>query len=194
MKGGAIEFSFIPFTPNGRQNLSNVYTKQGTNLLLFIDGTKDTFFNTFRRVKFSKSCSKVYFYLTDDGERIEDPPTPFQLIYQTDNIVYQYNTTEIKRLRLVKQNSQMSEDDVKKLLTVTPQMLGTSITSIETLNQNPTYRQWEAELYHAIVNGQISIDQIINFYFKQNGSPNFSGRSASKFWTKFHQKYERDFF
>ena len=88
----------------------------------------------------------------------------------------------------------MSEEDVRRLLTVTPVMVGTTFTSIETLNQNPTYRQWEKDLHNAIVNGEISIDQIINFYFKQNGSPNFSGRSASKFWTKFHQKYERVFF
>ena len=44
MKGGAIVFSFIPFSKNGIQNSSKAYTKQGHTMLLFIDGTRDTFF------------------------------------------------------------------------------------------------------------------------------------------------------
>jgi len=193
MKGGAIEFSFIPFTPNGRQNLSKVYTKQGTKLLLFIDGTQDTFFNTFRRVKFSKSCSKVYFYLTDYGQRIEDH-TPFQLIYQTDNLVYQYNTTEVNRLRLVKQNSLIKDTaEVERLLNVTLKMLN---ENLQNLNSNPEYQHWERQLYDAIISGQISIDQIYNFLYEGgNNHKRFkAGKYVGAFWTKFHQKYEREFF
>ena len=86
----------------------------------------------------------------------------------------------------------MSDEDVAELLKVTPAMANQY--TLLNMNKNPKYIEWETKLYNLIMNGQISIDQIINFYYKKNGSPNFSGRSSGKFWTKFHNKYERDFF
>jgi hypothetical protein len=181
MKGGAIVFSFIPFNKNGNQNSSGVYTKQGTKTLQFIDGSRDTFFNTYIRVKNLKSCSKVYFYLTDDGRSIEDP-TPFQLIYQTDNKVYQYNTTEINRVRLVQQESEMSDDQVRKEFVLFHYTPGIIKHGTVASNDNPFYAEWDAKLYDAIFNGKISIDQLYNIIDKP-------GKIGSKFWIAFKHKY-----
>ena len=183
MRGGAIEFSFIPFTKNGNQSSSGIYTKQGTKRLQFIDGTQDSFFNTYIRVKNLKSWSKVYFYLTDDGRYIEDQ-TPFQLIYnQTDNKVYQYNTTEINRLRLVQQHSPMSYDDFKKKFSITHITPGIKSYGSNPNNSNPFYLDWDAKLYNAIFNGEISIDQLYNFL---NDDP---GKILVNFWIAFKRKY-----
>jgi len=193
MKGGAIEFLLIGFpieTPNGIVPAPAPLQMAGNSVLYFIDGTQDTFFNTFRRVKFSKNCSKCY--LVNQGTAIAPRLTPYQLIYDMNGNVYQYAAYNYNISRLVQQTSQMQDKDVVKLLTVTPAMA--SQYSLENMNKNPVYREWETKLYNFIINGQISIDQIINFYYKKNGTSNFSGRSASKFWSKFHSKYERQFF
>jgi hypothetical protein len=183
MKGGAISFSFIPFNKNGNQSSYGIYPKQGKNLLLFIDGTQDSFFNTYIRVKNLKSWSKVYFYLTDDGKRKEDPPTPFQLIYQTDNKVYQYNTTEVNRLRLVQQHSQMLYEDFKEEFKISHSTLGITSYGSNPNNSNPFYRQWDYKLSDAIFNGKISIDQL---YFFLNDNP---GKIVSNFWIAFKRKH-----
>lgn len=48
MKGGAILFDLIAFTDNGIYTLNGPYPQmEGDNVLQFIDGTQDTFFNTF---------------------------------------------------------------------------------------------------------------------------------------------------
>ena len=188
MRGGAIEFSLIPFTQNGRQNLSRVLPKEGSDILQFIDGTQDTFFNTFRRVKFSKSCSKCY--LVNQGGIY----VPYQLIYKEDNNVYQYTANDINRFRLVKQNSQMSQEDVNRLLHVSLEMLNPQI--YQNINSNPVYKQWESNLYSAILEGQISIEQIYNFLYEGgNNHKSFkAGKYVSAFWTKFHNKYKEKFF
>jgi hypothetical protein len=188
MRGGAIEFSLIPFTQNNRQNISRAINKQGSEILQFIDGTQDTFFNTFRRVKFSKSCSKCYL-VNQGGVHI-----PYQLIYKEDNNVYQYTANNIARFRLVKQNSQMSDEDVARLLNVTLEMLNPQ--TYPNPNNNPAYKQWESLLYNAISNGQISIEQIYNFLYTDGNSHKAfkAGKYVSNFWTKFHSKYESVFF
>ena len=61
MKGGAISFSLFGFetdTIHGKIPAPETKIYNGTDQLTFIDRTSDSFFNTFRRVKFSKSCSK----------------------------------------------------------------------------------------------------------------------------------------
>ena len=184
MRGGAIEFSLIPFIQNNRQNMSRAINKQGSEILLFIDGTHDTFFNTFRRVKFSKSCSKCY--LVNQGSVV----VPYQLIYKEDNNVYQYTANDMQRFRLVKQNSQMSDEDVARLMNVTLEMLNSNI------NSNPAYKTWEYNLYEAISKGQISIDQIYNFLYTDGNSHKAfkAGKNVGIFWTKFHSNYEKYFF
>ena len=181
MKGGAIVFSFISFNKNGSQSSSGIYTKQGTKMLQFIDGTQDTFFNTYMRVKNFKICSKVYFYLTDDGSRTEDA-TPFQLIYQTDNKVYQYNTTEINRVRLVQQQSEMTDEQVRSEFVLSHITPGIIKFGSDANNRNPIYAEWDAKLNDAIFNGKISIDQLYNILDN-------SGKIVSKFWIAFKLKH-----
>jgi hypothetical protein len=168
--------------------MSKAINKQGSDILQFIDGTQDTFFNTFRRVKFSKSCSKCY--LVDQGSIF----VPYQLIYNENNNVYQYTANDKNRFRIVKQNSQMSDEGVARLLDVTLQMLNPQ--TYPNPNNNPAYKQWASNLYSAISNGQISIEQIYNFlYTDGNNHKNFkAGKFVSNFWTKFHSRYEREFF
>ncbi len=187
MRGGAIEFSLIPFTDNGSHTLPGPYPQMtGDSVLQFIDKTHDTFFNTFRRVKFSKSCSKCY--LVKQGNR----NVPYQLIYRDGN-VFQYAAYDFNRFRLVKQNSQMSDEDVARLLNVTLEMIqmGTNANI-----RNPAYKQWESNLYSAISTGQISIEQIYNFLYTDGNTHNpfKAGKYVSHFWTAFHRKYEREFF
>jgi len=55
MKGGGIEFELIEYTKNGKQTLPNPFKIKGEQVLEFIDGEKDTFFNTYRRFKFAKT-------------------------------------------------------------------------------------------------------------------------------------------
>ena len=193
MRGGAISFSLLGFeitTPNGIVPAPTPLQIIGNSVLNFIDGTRDTFFNTFRRVKFSKSCSKCY--LVNPGTANAPRLTPYQLIYDMNGNVYQYAAYNYNISRLVQQISQIKDEDVAKILTVTPVMANKY--SLENMNKNPVYKEWETKLYNFIINGQISIDQIITFYHKKNVTSNFSGRSASKFWSKFHSKYERHFF
>jgi hypothetical protein len=177
----------IPFTQNERQNLSRALNKQGSDILQFIDETQDTFFNTFRCVKFSKSCSKCYLVI-QGGMYV-----PYQLIYRDGN-VYQYTANDINRFRLVKQNSQMSQEDVNRLLHVNLEMLNPQL--YPNVNSNPVYKQWESNLYSAILEGQISIEQIYNFLYTDGNShkPFKAGKYVSNFWTKFHNKYEGEFF
>ena len=141
------------------------------------------FFNTYIRVKILKSWSKVYFYLNDNGDIIENH-TPFQLIYhQIDNIVHQYNTTEINRLRLVQQYSQMSYEDFKEEFKISHSTPGIISHGSNAINSNPFYRQWDAKLFDAIFNGKISIDQLYNFL---NDNP---GKIIGNFWIAFKRKY-----
>jgi len=194
MKGGAIEFLLIGFpieTPNGIVPAPAPLQMAGNSVLYFIDGTQDTFFNTFRRVKFSKSCSKCY--LVNQGTAIAPRLTPYQLIYDMNGNVYQYAAYNYNISRVVQQTSQMSDQDVAKLLNVSLEMMQTKTNSY---NGNPAYRRWESELYNAISTGQISIDQIYNFlYTDGNNHKSFkAGKYVSHFWTNFHKKYEREFF
>ena len=189
MKGGAISFTLIGFTSINRNGKDlpapEPIIVNGISLLTFIDQSRDTFFNTFRHVKFSKSCSKCYIL---DGK-------PYQLIYDNSNgNVYQYAVYEFNRFRAVVQNSLMSDEAVSELLNVSLKMLN-SIT-YPNVNSNPAYKEWERQLYDAIINGQISIEQIYNFLYQDgdNHKPFKAGKYVSNFWTKFHQKYEREFF
>jgi hypothetical protein len=193
MRGGAIEFSLIGFsiqTPNGIVPAPAPLQIAGNSVLYFIDGTQDTFFNTFRRVKFSKSSSTCY--LVNQGTEIAPRLAPYQLIYR-DGDVFQYAAYDFNRFRLVQQNSQMSDEDVAKLLNVSLKMIQTETNSH---NGNPAYRKWELELYNAINNGLLTIDQIYNFlYTDGNNHKSFkAGKYVSHFWTIFHKKYEREFF
>jgi hypothetical protein len=88
----------------------------------------------------------------------------------------------------------MSDEGVARLLDVTLQMLNPQ--TYPNPNNNPAYKQWASNLYSAISNGQISIEQIYNFlYTDGNNHKNFkAGKFVSNFWTKFHSRYEREFF
>jgi len=82
---------------------------------------------------------------------------PYQLIYnEFDNNVYQFTANEIIRFKLVQQDSQIKDDDVEKLF-------------INNSNQNLTNKKLEKKLYYAIIDGQISIDQVLRFFFN-NGN------------------------
>jgi hypothetical protein len=180
-------YGFTSRNRNGREiPAPELVPVNGANELQFIDGTRDTFFNTFRRVKFSKSCSKCYFV----NER------PYQLIYNSNNNVYQYSVYEPDRIRTVVQNSEMSQEDVERQF---------SLSSISPLIQqyrsntrpsNPAYVDWETRLYDAISNGKISIDQIYNFlYDNRNTNKSFkAGKIVGTFWAAFHSKYKDVFF
>ncbi len=179
----------IPFTQNKRQNISRALNKQGSDILQFIDETQDTFFNTFRRVKFSKSCSKCYLVI-QDGMYV-----PYQLIYRDGN-VYQYTANDINRFRLVKQNSQMSQEDVERQFSLSSISPSIQQYGSNTRDSNPAYIDWETSLYNALSTGQISIDQIYNFLY-DNGNTNKSfkaGKIVGAFWAAFRRKYEREFF
>jgi hypothetical protein len=191
MRGGAILFDLIPFTDDGRYILPGPYPQMtGDSVLEFIDGTHDTFFRSFRRVKFSKSFSKCY--LVKQGNR----NVPYQLIYRDGN-VFQYTANNINRFRIVKQNSQMSDEAIAEFLSLPPGTTNEDVRFIETGRGKPTlYLEWDRKLKNAIENGEISIDQLYNFFYT-NGNRNKSFKADKKlerFWNVFEHTYKDQFF
>lgn len=192
MRGGAISFSLIPFTDNGRHTLPGPYLIiEGDNVLQFIDRTQDTFFNTFRRVKFSKSCSKCY--LVKQGNR----NVSYQLIYRDGNI-FQYAAYDLNRFRLVQQNTPMLDEDVSIFLKL-PEGLSNSSFQFHGSGRPPgIYHEWESKLENAIREGIISIDQLLRFFYN-NGNKNRGfkvevDRNLQNFWNFFYTKHQAEFF
>jgi hypothetical protein len=190
MNGGAIMFSLIPFTQNGRQNIPNTRAIDGNEMLYFIDGLQDTFFNTFRSVKFSKSCSKCY--LVKQGTT----NVPYQLIYR-DGYVYQYAANDTNRFRLVYQNHAILDRDLADFLSLPPETTWNNISWKETGYGDPElFKKWDAKLKNAIENGEISIDQLLRFFYN-NGNKNKGFKADEKlerFWNVFQWKYQKQFF
>lgn len=182
MKGGeGIEFSLVEYTKNGLNTLPNPFRMKGEQVLTFIDGTTDTFFDTYRRVKFSKSFSKCYLS-NQDGTML-----PYQLIYyDSDKNVYQVTANQKLIFKLVEQDSLIKNDDVEKLLTV----------NNRTQNQNAVFKILEQKLYTAIKDGQISIDEVLKFFYKRgNKNRGFKvDEILQKFWNTFYTKYQAEFF
>ncbi len=168
---------------------------KGQELLQFIDGNSDTFFNTYKRVRFSKSASKCYLSDQDGEQQL------YQLIYDdTDKNVYQYlvnkeNLVNKKtKKKIVKQRSQLLFDDqLKNLLE-----LNEGIKNIKNniISDNPDYKKWAQKLYKAIKDGQISIDEVLKFFYTKgniNSELKVSG-NLLKFWNTFYIMYKSEFF
>ena len=153
-------FSLIPFTKNGRQNIPNVRAIEGNEILHFIDGIQDTFFNTFRSVKFSKSCSKCYLVKQGNAN------VPYQLIYRDDGNVYQYAANDTNKFRLVYQNHEILDRDVAEFLSLPPGTEWNDVLWKETGYGDPElFKQWDAKLKNAIENGELSIDTLLRFFY-----------------------------
>jgi hypothetical protein len=196
MSGGAIEFSLIGFsiqTPNGIVPAPAPLQIAGNSVLYFIDGTQDTFFNTFRRVKFSKSSSTCY--LVNQGTEIAPRLTPYQLIYRDGN-VFQYAAYDFNRFRLVQQNSQMSDEQAAIFLSL-PEGLPNSSFSFTGSGRAPgAYREWASKLEAAIREGNISIDQLFKFFYN-NGNKNRGFKvdiNLQRFWNAFYIDHHGEFF
>jgi hypothetical protein len=171
MKGGeGIIFSLVEYTKNGLNTLPNPFRMKGEQVLTFIDGTTDTFFNAYRHVKFSKSFSKCY--LSDqDGTML-----PYQLIYyDSDKNVYQVTANQKPIFKLVEQDSLIKgENAVKKLL---------SVNNSKSVN-NSNINLIVTTLRNAILHGNISIDEVLKFFFI-NGNKNKGFRvdgNLQKIW------------
>ena len=193
MRGGAILFNLIAFTDNGRNMLPGPYPQMtGDSVLQFIDGTQDTFFNTFRRVKFSKSCSKCY--LVKQGNR----NVSYQLIYRDGN-VFQYAAYDFNRFRLVRQNSQKSDVNAAAEFLKLPLGLPNSTFQFYSSGRgSPFYLTWESKLINAIREGQITIDQLLRFFFR-NGNINTKNgfivdHNLQNFWNAFYISHQQEFF
>ena len=192
MRGGAILFSLFGFpteTVNGRK-IPAPETKivNGTDKLTFIDRTSDSFFNTFRRVKFSKSCSKCYY--------LED--RPYQLIYDNRNgNVYQYALYEFDRYRAVVQNSPMTDEVAAEMFISLPKKMSNSdFQFLGSGRTPPAYTQWGTKLASAIRDGNISIDQVLKFFYN-NGNKNKGFKvdtDLQRFWNIFYREYQAEFF
>ena len=191
MKGGAISFSLYGFTSrnrNGREiPAPEPVPVDGANVLQFIDGTHDTFFNTFRRVKFSKSCSKCYFV----NER------PYQLIYDNSNSnVYQYAVNEPGKIRGVVQNSRKDDKAVADFLKLPEGLPNSSFQFTGSGRATGLYRDWESQLETAIREGDISIDQLFKFFYN-NGNKNRGLKvdtNLQRFWNVFYKDHQQEFF
>ena len=194
MSGGAISFSLIALTENGRSMLPNPIQIEGDSVLEFIDRTRETFFNTFRYIKFSKSCSKCY--LVNQGTVNVPRWVPYQLIYRDGN-VYQYAAYDFQRFRLVNQNSQMRHDeDVAMFLSLPVGLPNSTFQFSGSARAPPIYREWASKLETAIREGNISIDQLLRFFYN-NGNKNRGfkvDRNLQNFWNVFYTKHQGEFF
>ena len=193
MKGGAISFSLYGFQSrsiNGREiPAPKPVIVDGNSVLKFIDKTSDTFFNTFRRVKFSKSCSKCYFV----DER------PYQLIYDNSNSnIYQYAVYEPARFRAVLQNSSKDDKAVADFLKLPAGLPNSSFQFTGSARAPGIYREWEFNLLNAIREGDISIDQLLKFFYN-NGNKNRGLKvdlnlHLQRFWNTFYREHQGEFF
>jgi hypothetical protein len=191
MKGGAISFSLHPLTADGTQILPNPLVMAGDSVIQFIDDTQDTFFNTFRRVKFSKSCSKCY--LVRQGNR----NVPYQLIYRDGN-VFQYAVYDFNRFRLVQQNTQMTDKQAEIFLSLPEGLPNSTFQFSGSGRGSAYYNQWEDKLLEAIREGNISIDQLLRFFFRNGNINTKTGfkvdHNLKNFWHHFYSRHQGEFF
>jgi hypothetical protein len=196
MKGG--EFVFILYRiildDNGNgwnQDKRKPFIMEGEQLLQFIDGERDTFFNTYKHVRFSKSVSKCY--LSDqDGEQLF-----YQLIYDDrDKNVYQYLVNKTIQKKIVKQRSlDLFDVDLKNLLELNNRIKNKNINN-NNISDNPDYRQWAQKLYEAIKDNKYTIDQVLRFFYN-NGNINSDLKVSGnllKYWNTFYKMYKKEFF
>jgi hypothetical protein len=160
----------------------------GNSVLKFIDKTSDTFFNTFRRVKFSKSCSKCY--LVNEA--------PYQLIYNENGYVYQYSVYDPERIRVVQQNTQMSDEQVALFLKLPEGLPNSSFQFTGSARAPGIYHVWESNILKKIREGDISIDQLLKFFYN-NGNKNRGLKvdlnlHLQRFWNTFYREHQGEFF